>query len=111
MIQSVDREEISSRERVQPFISDSVDNGQHLLVDHQAIQGQADKIAVGPREVWQRLRFLNARLIDDVHTLTGSLHQAAKSKDLCNTAVAGDLTIQNVFQRNAVGQSDRKSVV
>ena len=105
MIQSVDREEISGCERVQPFISDSVDDRQHLLVDHQAVQGQADETAVGSGKVRQRLCFLNARLIDDIHALTGSLHQAAKSQNLCNAAVARDLTIQDVFQRNTIGKS------
>ena len=59
MIQSIDRKEISSRERVQPFISDSVDDGQHLFVDHQAIQGQTDETAVGSGKVRQRLCLLH----------------------------------------------------
>ena len=105
MVQSINHKEILSGQQLRASFADPVDNGKHRFVENQSVQSNADEKVIRACEIRKRFCLLHTQLKHQVHALTGTLHHAAKGKNLCNTAVARKLTIQYVVERNAEGKS------
>lgn len=105
VVQSINHKEILGGQQLRPSFADPVDNGEHRLVENQSIQSNADEEVIRACEVRKRLCLLNTQLKHQVHALTGTLYHAAEGKNLRNTAVARELAIQYVVERNAEGKS------
>ena len=114
MVQSINHEEILGGQQLRTSFANPVDNGKHRLVDDKPVQCDADEEVIRSREVRKRFCLLHTQLKHQVHALTGTLHHAAERKDLRNTAVARELAIQYVVERNAerksAGAFDNQSV-
>ena len=105
MVQSINYKEILGGQQLRASFADPVDNGEHCFVENQSIQRDADEEVICACEVRKRLCLLNTQFKHQVHALTGTLYHAAEGKNLRNTAVARELAIQYVVERNAEGKS------
>lgn len=105
MVQSINYKEILGGQQLRASFADPVDNGEHCFVENQSIQRDADEEVICACEVRKRLCLLHAQFKHQVYALTGTLHHAAERKDLRNTAVARELAIQYVVERDAEGKS------
>ena len=105
VVQSINHEEILGGQQLRASFADPVENGKHRFVENQTIQRDADEEVIRSREVGKRLCLLHTQLKHQVHALTGTLHHAAEGKNLRDTAVAWELAIQYVVERNAEGKS------
>ena len=105
MVQSINHKEVLGGQQLCASFADPIENGKHRLVENQSIQCNADEEVICACEVGKRFCLLYTQLKHQVHALTGALHHAAERKDLRNTAVARELAIQYVVERNAEGKS------
>lgn len=105
VVQSINHKEILGGQQLRASFADPIENGKHRLVENQSIQCNADEEVIRSREVGKRLCLLHTQLKHQVHALTGTLYHATQRKNFCNTAVARELAIQYVVERNAEGKS------
>lgn len=107
VVQSINHKEILGGQQLCASFTNSIDNRKHRLVENQSIQSNADEEIIRACEVGKWFCLLHTQLEHQVHALTRTLYHAAEGKNLRNSAVARELTIQYVVERNAEGKSSR----
>ena len=105
MVQSINHKEVLGGQQLRASFTDPVDNGKHRFVDDQSVQRNTDEKVIRACEIRKRFCLLHTQLKHQVHALTGTLYHATQRKNFCNTAVARELAIQYVVERNAEGKS------
>src|SRR5262245_31874 len=96
-VDEVHDQEIFRAECGQALTPDLLEKPQELRVLELAVQGQPNRMLARPGEVGKRLALLNARSVDEIETLPGSLDEPALAEDFGDAAVARVLFPEEVL--------------